>query len=160
MNLNFARTIQSGCAKAATIKRVFPGLQIRRCRASARMGDRFPACALCDFVLLQLLVSVIDSDDRPQLESPELFGAGAKFSLPGCFVSFHAHRGCSDILRAAAWLSSGVFPVFSCNETQRSALPVGHYSFVGKLLSPRLCVENNFGYRWGAQRGSTFYSRN
>src|SRR5271170_3805348 len=151
-NSSSPRTTQSACAKESRTSHVLARLQNRRDDSTAPLGHRFPAGALRDSVLPQLLVRFFGANDRAQLEFAELPATGAQSDLSAGFVSLDAHCSLRHRARAVARLSAGLLFVVPRRETQGSTLPTGDYSAVGELPGAWLRMEDDPGQRWRAER--------
>src|SRR5579863_8070911 len=112
-NLNSAPTTPCACAKQVKTSRVFASLQSGRGNPADCLGHHFSADTVRHSFLLQLLVRLLRSDHRSQLESPELSGAGAEFAVSRRAVPLDAHRRGRNLLRLAPRLPSGLLLVIS-----------------------------------------------
>src|ERR1700758_4568291 len=90
---------------------------------AASVDHGFPACPLRSSLLLQLLVRLGAADDRPQLESPELYPADSQSDLSLSSLSFTPHRRCGHVASSAPGISARIFSFLPCSKTKRSALP-------------------------------------
>src|SRR5271156_1389453 len=151
-NSSSPRTTQSACVKENRTSHVLARLQNRRDDSTAPLGHRFPAGALRDSVLPQLLVRFFGASDRAQLEFAELSAAGAQSDLSAGSIPLDAHCSLRHRARAVARLPVGLLFVVPRRETQGSALPTGDHSTVGELLGARLRMEDDPGQRWRAER--------
>src|SRR5277367_2443871 len=151
-NSSSRRATRCACARERPTSHVLARVQSRRDDPSAAVGNSFFAGAVRDSILLQLLVRLFRAGNFAQLELAELSAAGAQSDLSAGAFSVDAHRGFGHRVGAAAGLPAGLLSVFPRGEAQGFAVSTGDHPAVGELPGARVCVEDNSGQRWRAER--------
>src|SRR5580692_5575628 len=126
---------------------VLPRLSCRHHRPAPGLGRRLSPRPLSADVLLQLLVSQRLRNHRPFLEPRQLPRAPDQARLLANLVALHVDRPPRHLLLHAPRLSARLLALISRRTSKRPLLSARHHPALGKLFSPRLCLEDNPRHR-------------